>query len=112
MEFFGAEKQRYETKRINAELPLEYRAFLWMLISRLQNSKVVSMDYLQIFEFSYYKEKDGYMQVITHQQEQPEYQADYKISLAETTFEKQPIQGKVYCIDDGEQCTMLWAEEY
>ncbi|WP_455717068.1 DUF960 family protein [Anaerosporobacter sp.] len=112
MDYYGLEKGRYETKRIHNELPLEYRVFLWKLIAQLQNNKEISLDYLQIFEFSSHLGEDGHIQKITHRQEKPEYKAVYEISLEGTSLEKSSIQGKVYCIDEAEYCIMLWAEEH
>ena len=32
--------------------------------------------------------------------------------ILDEIYVEKPITGKVFGIDDGEQCTMLWADEY
>lgn len=79
---------------------------LWGMISELKRH--TTLDYLQIFEFSVDKSVGGEMvQKITHKQEQPEVSRTYEFPLGNTK-----VVEKVYVIDDGEQCTMLWADEY
>lgn len=79
---------------------------LWGMITELKRH--TTLDYLQIFEFSVDKSTGGEMvQKITHKQEQPEVSHTYEFPLG-----KEKIEETVYVIDDGEQCTMLWADEY
>ena len=47
------------------------------------------------------------VQKIIHKQEQPEVSHTYEFPLG-----KEKIEETVYVIDDDEQCTMLWADEY
>jgi len=102
---FGLDKKRYETKGIEKGLPIEYRFILWQLIDELDEKK---RDYLQIFDFvKVHGEGGREEQKIIHRQEAPQYSKTYDFSTGE-----KPITGKVFVIDDGEQCTMLWAEEY
>lgn len=90
---------RYLTKGINEELPLNLQILLWSMIDTL----LIEKDYLQVFNIKVIR---GSLLGITHNQEQPEY--------------KQTIQAvgeierdmKIFVIDDGEQSTMLFAEEY
>ncbi len=90
---------RYLTKGINEELPLNLQILLWSLIDSL----LIEKDYLQVFNIKVIR---GSLLEITHSQEQPTY--------------KQTIQAvgeierdmKIFVIDDGEQSTMLFAEEY
>ena len=57
---------------------------------------------MQIFRLS---ESNG-KQRIVHEQEVPEYKREYLLAFPE------PVNAKVYVIDDGDHCTMLLAEEY
>lgn len=99
---FDSEKPKYETKDINEKLCVDYRIIMWNLIEKL--SKEVELDYLQVFEFVI---EDDKVQKIKHSQEVPEYEKTYIVPMVEDG-----IQGKVYVIDDGDHCTMLWADEY
>ena len=89
---------RYLTKGVQAEIPLELQLFLWDCIDRLPDSA----DYLQVFKL----EPFGAMQRITHTSENPEYKMEYLI------ISKSPITAKIFVIDDGDHSTMLLAEEY
>lgn len=60
-------------------------------------------DYLQVFNLSV----ENGLQVIHHTSEQPEFDMTYILTTVNTD-----ITEKIYIIDDGEQCTMLLAEEY
>ena len=88
---------RYLTKGVQSEIPAILQIFMWDCI------KVVSEpDYLQIFRLSDFNGK----QRIIHEQEVPEYKREYLLAVPE------PINAKVYVIDDEDHCTMLLAEEY
>lgn len=101
------DKDRYETKGINERMPLEYRILMWEMIR--QAGKTHKLDYLQIFRFSKRKgEENEWKQVIIHEQEVPEYKAEYEVASVDGNY----VEGKVYVIDDGAYATMLWAEEY
>lgn len=104
--YFGAEKKRYETKGINQNLPLEYRFILWNFVEEMREK--VKLDYLQIFKFKVEKNDKGILvQKVTHSQEQPAFSYTYEFPLSDVW-----IRENVYIIDDTEQCTMLWADEY
>lgn len=94
-------KPKFETRGINEGLCVDYKIFMWNLINRL--SEEMELDYLQVFEFSI---EDG-MQKIIHRQEVPEYEKSYTMPKV-----NEGIEGKVFVIDDGNYCTMLWADEY
>lgn len=64
--------------------------------------KCPERDYLQIFHLSC----DGDHQRIEHAQEQPEYQHVVVIPG------EQPVDAKVYIIEDPDHVTMLLADEY
>jgi len=90
--------QRYLTKGVQAEIPLELQLFMWECIDRMPEE----CDYFQVFRL---ENIDG-IQKITHFSEQPEYCREYMIPT------NKPITVKVYVIDDGDHSTMLLAEEY
>ena len=105
-QYFGAEKQKYETRGINQNLPMEYRVMLWYFIEKMREK--VKLDYLQIFKFKVEKNAEGILvQKVTHCQEQPKFSHTYEFPLSDVW-----LREKVYIIDDTEQCTMLWADEY
>ena len=92
------QNQRFLTRRVQAEIPIELQLFLWNCIDNLPEER----DYFQVFAL---KEIDG-KQHIHHFSEQPEYSKEYQIST------EKPITAKVYVIDDIDHSTMLLAEEY
>lgn len=107
--YFGIEKKRYETKRISEEIDVLYRFIIWSLIDTLKEQ--MELDYLQVFEFVTECEHKSltpqdYELKLVHRQEQPYYKKEYSIPV------KSVIDAKIYVIDDGEQVTMLFAEEY
>ena len=89
--------KRYLTKGVQADIPFELQLFMWECIKA-----VPEPDYLQIFRLSNFNGK----QRIIHEQEIPEYKREYLLVVNE------PINQKVYVIDDGDHSTMLLAEEY
>lgn len=90
-------ENRYITKGVQSEIPVVLQIFMWDCISAVSEK-----DYLQIFRLS---ECNG-KQKIVHEQEVPEYKREYLLAVPE------PVNAKVYVIDDGDHCTMLLAEEY
>lgn len=96
MSFIG---QRYLTRGVQAEIPFELQLFMWYLVSDLNKPK----DYLQVFRLSV---SDRGTQQIIHEQELPAYSREYEFQT------DNPINSKVYVIDDDDHCTMLLAEEY
>ena len=103
---FGEEKKRYQTKGIDERMPMEHRVTMWMLIDELVRT-TGNADYLQIFEFSVGTENGEKVQRMEHRQDEPEYKAMYSWKLSDDG-----ITGVVFVLDDGVQCTMLWASEY
>ena len=91
--------QRYLTRGVQAEIPFELQLFMWYLVSDLNKPK----DYLQVFRLSV---SDRGTQRIIHAQELPAYSREYEFQT------DNPINSKVYVIDDDDHCTMLLAEEY
>ena len=92
------QNERYITRGVQSDIPLELQIFMWRCIDSMPEPK----DYLQIFRLSSFAGK----QKIVHEQEQPEYKKEYLLSL------DKPVTAKVYVIDDGDHCTMLLADEY
>lgn len=90
--------QRYITKGVLAEMPLELQIFMWECIDRMPEPK----DYFQVFTF----ESVGMLQKIIHTSEQPKYYMNYFIPCSK------PVMAKVYVIDDRDHSTMLLTEEY
>ena len=92
------DNQRFLTRGVDTEIPLELQLFLWSCIDRLPEER----DYFQVFKL----EALGEMQRISHTSEQPEYHMEYIIPT------EKPITAKLYVIDSEEYSTMLLAEEY
>ncbi len=90
--------QRYLTKGVQLEIPIELQLFMWSCIDRLPPER----DYLQVFNLS----KIGNLQRISHSSEQPEYHMEYLIPC------DNPVIAKVYIIDSEDYSTMLLASEY
>lgn len=88
---------RYITRGVQSEIPVVLQIFMWDCISAVSEK-----DYLQIFRLFEY----GGKQKIVHEHEVPEYKREYLLAVPE------PVNAKVYVIDDGAHCTMLLAEEY
>lgn len=89
---------KYLTRGVQSEIPVELQLFMWKCVLTLSEP----VDYLQIFELS----SCNGNQKIVHKQEQPEYSKEYILLI------DNPVNAKVYVIDDGDYCTMLLAEEY
>ena len=89
---------RYLTRGVQTAIPFELQFFMWELIDQLPEPK----ERFQIFRLTIQEGK----QHISHESEQPEYHKEYDIDTAN------PIEEKIYVIDDDTHCTMLLAEEY
>lgn len=96
-------KPRYITAGVKETLPAFVQYILWYLIETMN---VPQKDYLQVFEFEPCRRSGRFKLRILHRQEEPAYQKEYLINI------KQNVNGKIYVIDDGTHCTMLWADEY
>lgn len=91
------------TKAIGETLHLEIQILLWQLID-LEKRKGMKLDYLQIFELESKNDK----QEILHRQEVPPRKTQWLIPLDNTA----PINKTVWCLDDGENQTMLYPSDY
>ena len=93
--------QRYLTRGINEQIPIKLQVFCWQCYDA---AKVTgNYDYLQVFEL---KILDEQIQQVEHRQEVPEYNQVYQLRSIN------PIEQKIFIIDEGEYATMLLAEEY
>ena len=95
---FEKSKDRYLTRGVDAEIPIELQVLMWQAVDQMPEPK----DYLQVFWLS---EENG-LQIVHHTSEQPQFEMTYIVEA------KNPVTANVYIIDDGEHCTMLLAEEY
>ena len=89
---------RFLTRGVDESIPLRLQTLLWNLIDLLPEER----DYLQVFWLKPF----GGMQQVIHTAEEPEYK---KVLLF---LCDNPIDAKIYVIDDGDHSTMLLAEEY
>lgn len=96
---------RYMTKGISNELPLELQLLLWGYIDDLNNADK-KMDYLQVFKLTREVINGRTVQKITHEQEQPPYKKEHIL------FTDEMVSLKIYVIDDNTHSTMLLASEY
>lgn len=67
-------KQKYCTRGINNEVPMELQLVMWELVEIMP----VARDYLQIFEVA----TNTTFTTILHKQEVPKYEATYDINIA------------------------------
>ena len=95
---FEKSKDRYLTRGVDAKIPLTLQVLMWQAVDQMPEPK----DYLQVFRLS---EKNG-LQIVHHTSEQPQFEMTYIVEA------KKPVPAQVYIIHDGEDCTMLLAEEY
>lgn len=93
-------ENRYMTRKIVEEIPLEINILLWNLIDELQIRK----DYLQIFELNPIGK--GIVEIV-HKQEIPEYESSIYI-YNEVIKENK----KIYAIDSVEYSTLMFSYEY
>ncbi|MFT5874691.1 MAG: hypothetical protein ACI8WT_003662 [Clostridium sp.] len=96
---------RFMTKGIQQEIPLELQLLMWSYIDTLKEQGN-ELDYLQVFELTEHRADDIFYQIIDHREEIPEYNKTYKILTKET------VTAKVFVIDDERYSTMLLASEY
>jgi hypothetical protein len=95
--------KRYVTRGVIAKVPIGVQGFLWSLVDNLAARHEVEINYLQVFELG--QAENGSQQII-HKQEVPEYHAVYQFDKVEN-----PLNVKLYAIDDGCYCTMLLPSE-
>lgn len=103
---FEKKNNRYITKGVNKTLSIHVQLLLWNLIDTLKEDGKIELDYLQVFRFKPITGNEKYNLIITHSQEVPPYEKKYMFQV------ENPIDVKIFVIDDGEYTTMLLAEEY
>ena len=96
---------RYTTKGVEREIPIELQLFLWDCVDKLKDLGE-ELDYLQVFELTKERVNDIFFQRIEHNQEVPEYSKDYNI------FPTEMVDVKVYVVDESSAITMMLAMEY
>ena len=93
--------QRYITSGVNEQISIDIQLFCWYCYEVVKATG--KYDYLQVFEL---KILDEQIQQVEHRQEVPEYNQVYQLRSIN------PIEQKIFIIDEGEYATMLLAEEY
>lgn len=93
--------QRYITSGVNEQISIDIQLFCWQCYEVVKATG--KYDYLQVFEL---KQVAEHTQQIEHRQEVPEYKQVYQLRSIN------PIEQKIFIIDEGEYATMLLAEEY
>lgn len=94
------DKDRYLTRGISEEIPLEIQILLWSMIGEIKIKK----DYLQVFEIEPIKNS---LLKIDHRQEIPKYKKEHVV--VNTGINSKV---KIFVIDDGEYSTMMLSSEY
>lgn len=100
------DKDRYVTRGIKEKVGLDIQILIWGYIDAIKNRKDINIDYLQVFELSIINKNDMFNQKLVHKQELAPYEKLYLLNVEE------PVNEKVYVIDEGGYSTMLLAEEY
>ena len=96
--------QRYATQGINHTLSLPEQLILWNLYDTMNISE---KDYLQVFKLERQYHRNGKAaQKITHSQEVPPYSKAFTFQFTN------PVDTKVFIINDTTHETMLLANEY
>ncbi|MBP2031932.1 hypothetical protein J2Z42_000597 [Clostridium algifaecis] len=104
------DNKRYITigirKNINKKIQME----IWNIIDRLKSKDNFHLDYLQVFELKEIENtrelNEFYNQKIVHFQEQHEYKEKIFIKV------NNPVNSKIYVIDDSKHTIMMEASEY
>ncbi|WP_394899938.1 DUF960 family protein [Clostridium butyricum] len=98
-------ENRYMTRGINAEVDIRMQIILWDMIDKLKEQGDIKLDYLQVFEI----EKINEIIKIEHRQEVPNYSQSYMLNGMDIEINSKI---KIFVLDDGENSTMMLAEEY
>ena len=94
------DKDRYLTRGVSEEIPLEIQILLWSMIVGIKIKK----DYLQVFEIEPIKNR---LLKIEHRQEIPKYKKGHVV--VNTGINSKV---KIFVIDDWEYSTMMLSSEY
>lgn len=88
----------YITRGAADKVPVWLQRLIWFAVS-----EDYEKDYLQVFEV---KTVNGDIE-LTHSQEEPPFKKKYTLKMV-----TEPLDMKIYVIDDGLHITMMLAEEY
>lgn len=94
--------QKYITCGVEQRISPMLQMILWQSIEEIN----VDKDYLQVFKLEKRNINGVDFQYIKHSQEQPEYTSEHTILI------ENPVDEKIYIIDDVDRVTMLLADEY
>lgn len=94
------DKDRYLTRGVSEEIPLEIQILLWSMIGGIKIKK----DYLQVFEIEPIKNS---LLKIEHRQEIPKYKKEHVV--VNTGINSKV---KIFVIDNGDYSTMMLSSEY
>lgn len=94
------DKDRYLTRGVSEETPLEIQILMWSMIGEIKIKK----DYLQMFEIEPIKNS---LLKKEHRQEVPKYKKEHAVANTRITSKL-----KIFVIDDGEYSTMMLGSEY
>ena len=100
------DSQKYITSGVRERIPPEILLMMFGSIGFMRKKTDDQLDYLQVFKLETIGEEGNYLLSIRHEQEMPEEKIDIVVPVSE------PINEKVYIIDDVDHVTMLLAEEY
>ena len=100
------DSQKYITSGVRERIPLEILLMMFDSIGFMSKKTDGELDYLQVFKLETIGEEGSYLLNIRHEQEMPEETIDIVVPVSE------PINEKVYIIDDVDHVTMLLTEEY
>ncbi|MEW9122023.1 MAG: DUF960 family protein [Thermotaleaceae bacterium] len=101
---FEKEKNRFVTRSVDSEVPIEIQVLIWNFIDELKEKRQLEMDYLQVFQL---KVQDG-VQVIINTQEERLKEDCIKVTLSKS----QMLTTRIWVIDDGNYSTMLFPSDY
>lgn len=105
---FNTKENRYVTKGVNEEVPLELQLFCWQCIDEQGIQSERTMDYLQVFEINPDSQRQSIE--VVHRQEELFSITYHEVKMTEATNQLAFL--KVWVMDDGTNQTMLLPEEY
>ncbi len=104
---FERTKDRYVTRGIMEQVPMELQMFLWHVLEQGQSHH--GMDCLQVFKLRIDEAQNLH---VHHSQERPGCQKTYSLAGVGADMPAGLDGKKIYAIDDGTHVTMLFASEY
>ncbi|MBS4212436.1 DUF960 family protein [Neobacillus rhizophilus] len=101
---FEKEKNRFVTRSVDSEVPIEIQVLIWDFIDELKEKRQSEMDYLQVFQLTI---QDG-VQVIINTQEEPLKEDCIKVTVPKNKM----LSTRIWVMDDGNYSTMLFPSDY